>query len=684
MAQAVEDALLVRMEASLRKFERQMEAGRKAAEGSAVKSERAWKKAGDQIAANANRATSGLNRLAQIGGRGTFVLQNTANQIGDMAVQIGGGTSAAKAMGQQLPQLFGGFAALGGPLGLIAPLLGTVAAIGLPVAAALIDIGDAAETLDDKMKALKESISAVKSAQDLSATSATDLLSSYGSLADEAQAIFEINRQIASIKAGGALDSAARGIAGELGVAGVFGFGPNEIRDLEGTIDALKKELIDLNDTSLEIDGLDAWKAASDRIDEVSQALKDLEEASDNLDDLGDALGISDAAARDVVAQFAAIGQAEGPKAQAQAMLDLADYIHDASNNLAKAEDEGKALYDRILEAAMQALEMSKYDLASNISAGADAAREFSQELWDAVSAKNALEGKGASGGRGGDPRQFENDPYWRSQYFPEPEKGTRKGGRSRNGGGGSGATAGLREADQLFDRTRTKAERYAEELKRIEELHRKFPQVVTAEVRDRAVEALNDAANAAEGMGKRMESSFASAFSALVAGAGSGREAVQALIADLARMAAQSAWTSLMGDAGGGFFTNAAKFLFGGANANGNVFQGGRVTAFADGGVVGAPTYFPMAGGKTGLMGEAGPEAIMPLARVNGKLGVRTVGAQQSGGHVTIALTLSDDLDARIDNRAQNVSVTTVREYDRSALPGRVGQIIRDPRKKN
>lgn len=57
---------------------------------------------------------------------------------------------------------------------------------------------------------------------------------------------------------------------------------------------------------------------------------------------------------------------------------------------------------------------------------------------------------------------------------------------------------------------------------------------------------------------------------------------------------------------------------------ANGGVFKNGNVTAFADGGVVGSPTYFPMAGGKAGLMGEAGPEAIMPLKRgPNGKLGV-------------------------------------------------------------
>ena len=68
--------------------------------------------------------------------------------------------------------------------------------------------------------------------------------------------------------------------------------------------------------------------------------------------------------------------------------------------------------------------------------------------------------------------------------------------------------------------------------------------------------------------------------------------------------------------------------------NANGNVFSNGSVVPYANGGVVGSPVYFPMAGGRTGLMGEAGPEAIMPLKRgKNGQLGVQAEG----GGDITI-----------------------------------------------
>ena len=59
--------------------------------------------------------------------------------------------------------------------------------------------------------------------------------------------------------------------------------------------------------------------------------------------------------------------------------------------------------------------------------------------------------------------------------------------------------------------------------------------------------------------------------------------------------------------------------------NANGNAFSHGRVLPFAQGGVVSSPTMFPMAGNRTGVMGEKGAEAIMPLRRApNGQLGVQ------------------------------------------------------------
>jgi phage-related minor tail protein len=70
--------------------------------------------------------------------------------------------------------------------------------------------------------------------------------------------------------------------------------------------------------------------------------------------------------------------------------------------------------------------------------------------------------------------------------------------------------------------------------------------------------------------------------------------------------------------------------------------FAKGGVAAFAGGGVVSAPTYFPTGGGL-GVMGEAGAEAIMPLRRgADGRLGV-AAGGQAPSVNVVFNVTTPD-----------------------------------------
>jgi phage-related minor tail protein len=94
------------------------------------------------------------------------------------------------------------------------------------------------------------------------------------------------------------------------------------------------------------------------------------------------------------------------------------------------------------------------------------------------------------------------------------------------------------------------------------------------------------------------------------------------------------------------GMFQNLFKgigSLFGGpALARGGVVSRGAVMPFAQGGVVGTPTYFPLERGL-GLMGERGAEAVVPLARgPDGRLGVRSGGGGQAAS-ITVNIATQD-----------------------------------------
>lgn len=93
----------------------------------------------------------------------------------------------------------------------------------------------------------------------------------------------------------------------------------------------------------------------------------------------------------------------------------------------------------------------------------------------------------------------------------------------------------------------------------------------------------------------------------------------------------------------------------FSGAFANGGAFDSG-IQAFADGGaftngLYDSPTVFKFAnGGQFGVMGEAGPEAVMPLSRDgSGRLGVTVNGGAATGttGAAGVMVSIAVNVDA-------------------------------------
>jgi hypothetical protein len=192
--------------------------------------------------------------------------------------------------------------------------------------------------------------------------------------------------------------------------------------------------------------------------------------------------------------------------------------------------------------------------------------------------------------------------------------------------------------------------------------------------------ERLNDLMNPANqiiGAANAIGDAFANSFEGMISGAMTAKQALASffkdlasyfskmatqMIADALRMAAikilTNIFSSVLGGFGGGSggmdlgknFNSAGAgdtgISWGAAlnykrNALGNVYGANGIVPFADGGIVNRPTLFKFAQGgamQNGLMGEAGPEAIMPLKRgANGKLGI-------AGGGGTTNITIAVD----------------------------------------
>ncbi|MHA6235258.1 phage tail tape measure protein [Pseudomonas fluorescens group sp. PF-69] len=201
------------------------------------------------------------------------------------------------------------------------------------------------------------------------------------------------------------------------------------------------------------------------------------------------------------------------------------------------------------------------------------------------------------------------------------------------------------------------------------------------------ATAAWDNYLDSARNIAGQTKSLFGNAFSSMedslvnfaITGKASFADFTKSILADMARIATRQASSSLLGSLVGAatsYFTGSgtgnglAAGSAGAVSSNLGASQAGYsssyfpqalggawssgVQMFANGGaftdsIVSKPTAFGMAGGKTGVMGEAGPEAIVPLARDSqGRLGIR-------GGSCATPITMTFYIDAA-DNGASTI----------------------------
>jgi hypothetical protein len=130
----------------------QFAAGMEAARSKIVQ----FQQAGAKASSGARGLGTEFSRMGQAVSSNRFAVQNAAYQLGDFAVQVAGGTSATRALAQQLPQLLGGF-------GVFGAVAGAAFAILAPLVGKLFEGADAASEFARELDGINPSLQSVRS-----------------------------------------------------------------------------------------------------------------------------------------------------------------------------------------------------------------------------------------------------------------------------------------------------------------------------------------------------------------------------------------------------------------------------------------------------------------------------------------------------------------------------------------
>lgn len=136
--------------------------------------------------------------------------------------------------------------------------------------------------------------------------------------------------------------------------------------------------------------------------------------------------------------------------------------------------------------------------------------------------------------------------------------------------------------------------------------------------------------------IGRQFSNALTNAFQGIALRGRDLSDILRSLTLSLSRMALQAAFAPLEQ----GFGTLISRALSEAIGfAKGGVVRNALPVPFASGGVIASPMSFPLSGGRIGIAGERGPEAIMPLARgPDGKLGVLSHGR----GAISVTINVS------------------------------------------
>lgn len=641
-----------------------------------------------QLDALAENGALSLNRLGNssrfVGrsmSRGSMIAQQFGYQVGDFFVQIQSGTNAMIAFAQQGTQL----------AGLIPGIAGAIVGIGLAASTAALGFFRSKESVEDFEDAIKQ---ADQAAKDISTTLRVMRLG----LGDENELAYfeEILRLTAELS--NLENTPVGGRSGQIASQR-----ERELQVIRDSIAATQEKLDNYRKEAEQVEYIRELnsrlnsairsnnEAERERLETQRELARSFEVEFNNLSE--------SIRLRGIAAQF---GQDSIEYEEAALRLKIDQYE-------AQLVANGYSEIQVSLLTEAYAIEqlMSTVDLASPIGAAVERAGALAVRLGMSLAIINAIANtslaprENLSGLSGQEllpepvfdgPRplnrpndiDFNNpegvvDPFGNSLIPDLPS-----GGSGRGGGGGSGSVQpsdldNLREAIKLEQELLGKTEAQQRVIRALGlEWESYGEDTVNSLVSSiEAMEQFSDAVERNNGLVNSATTSFENSFLSIIDGTSTVSDAFRTMASDIIKelyrvLVLQQAIGSFdaatgVGSGLAGFLGNALRFIapIPIAQAKGGAWEDG-VQYFAKGGVVNTRKSFNHSGGQ-GVMGEAGPEAIMPLSRTKtGDLGVKVSG---DVGKETVVITQNFNISGNGDETIKKIIVQQIPNIQSATL---------------
>lgn len=593
-----------------------------------------------------------------------MAVQQLGYQMGDFAVQVQSGQSAFVAFSQQATQLVGILPMVASQLGLTMKMaiglsagLGIAIPVGTALAGVLYRMWDSGKEAEEAQKTLKESLDSTLESlrasklawEELRQGIFTGQTAFVTNLADAAQDLREAQANLEATKA----ELTGIGAAGGIDIVGLFSKDP--MIKAQEDLNAAQEKYNEFLRLSVVESEQFAQNTANSIRDRLTLLRVEQEFGSGSLE-------LRRATFLQEVASFEAAQEKEGVNtALIQQMVDMLKAEEDLKLEMIATQEATEDFLEALLSVDFSSAISGAETLANKMASAAGSAWEILKANAQRIEAGRRLPldnlaAQYASYGAGR--KSFDEEASSKrysadSTYdgFTTPIVKTRSGSGSRKSSTSQNTLQELEAEIKLRDKLTATMGVEGEQLRMVEQLKKSLGDAA----REYSSESLRATAKRIIGLQQEYEKleeardkhqsladSLTSAYGTFWDNMFDSNKSFKESFKDMAKNMIKQLYEVLVVqkmigkfDASTGVSTGIAGFfgnLTGGLFADGAAFNSGSVTPFAAGGVVSSATMFPMSGGKTGVMGEAGPEAIMPLSRgPDGSLGVKATGA--SGG---------------------------------------------------